>query len=374
MRIYGYIMSLFLWLGTTNILGLPFQYIDFLSASLLVYLLVKKKEVRISKISFYLLLLFMSSFFPYFYVQGLSLEGIKYFIFLIITVISYENFTYDHKPYDILKFLISLISSFVTLTAMSLLVIILNNGLESITGIYQYKNSLILGFGGSNYIAAILTFIGVLSLGIYFSNYIFKLETLYISVICLLMVIVLNSRTAIICFIVGIVLNLISNNYKNIYIYTAVILIVLIIWYMYLKTNFISLLFIRFSTENGNISVRLNQFSHIFSAIKNFTVFELLFGRGYGSEKIYYGLLIHNLLLKLMYSFGIIGCFVYFRIFIKIFKNVNSPMRIAILTVFIGSMFEPILLTAFFDTIFFIITMTYMNFVKSLKKFGVNHM
>ncbi|HFD1829666.1 TPA: hypothetical protein QFL99_002587, partial [Enterococcus faecium] len=200
---------------------------------------------------------------------------------------------------------------------------------------------------------------GVLSIGLYLSGDEFKSELLFLSIICFLLVIILNSRTSIICYILGVLMNVvhtsISKNSSSKKVLFLLFIFIVAFIYVYLKTEFIELLLSRFTSENGNVSSRFSQFSQTYNDIKQFSLFELFFGRGYGSEKLNSILLIHNFLIKLIYSFGFLGCTIYFALLKNLFSGTEASFRIVLLIVLLGSMFEPALLTAFFDTIFFVI-------------------
>ncbi|WP_148497792.1 hypothetical protein [Paenibacillus senegalensis] len=140
---------------------------------------------------------------------------------------------------------------------------------------------------------------------------------------------------------------------------------------------FLTLLFERFSTEQVNILARLTQYSHIYHIIYNNGVVRFFFGNGMGTEtNILDGLLIHNIILKLIYSAGIIGALVYilyYFIVLKDFKNVSfEGFRLkkyfyGVAALGITSFMEPVMYTAFIE-FFLVVYVAFLSVVKKLSK------
>ena len=255
------------------------------------------------------------------------------------------------------------------LSLVSILNIVLTNNLYSETSFYMYKGLFNLPYGESNYIASFFLFIGLLLLSILFNKEQINLELqpiwfrflFYVFLIVSpIVILILNSRASIIAYIITFSLVLLFKYKKN-KVKSIVFLVFLFIIFILISkyTNFIGLLNSRIIDENVNVEARLNQYAEVIETIKHQNISKLLFGNGFGIDKFTFGILIHSLFLKIIYSYGVIGLIIQLYIYLKTFFISNKIFAFPMVGLAVVSMAEPVLFTGLIDYVIVISLATF---------------
>ncbi|MFD2803477.1 hypothetical protein ACFSYB_01000 [Litchfieldia salsa] len=141
------------------------------------------------------------------------------------------------------------------------------------------------------------------------------------------------------------------------------------------ETVFFTLILDRFNSESSNILSRLNQYNDIINYIFNNGIIKFFIGNGMGTEKSIFsdGLLIHNILLKLIFSIGLLGILlyaIYYYFFLSdllLVSREETELKkyfYSIIALGISSFVEPVLYTSFIE--YFLVI--YLALVSTLKR------
>ncbi|MCD4961905.1 O-antigen ligase family protein [Enterococcus casseliflavus] len=371
MYLLFFLFGFFMFKGNIIILGQPFLYFEIFTYIVLILLFFLKK-LRFMKFSKFIYLLILQNFLLAFNTGNFGLlQGAKNSISMLFILITFSSLSIHVKVEEKIKYFLYFIYGFELFSLVSILRIVIENSLYDSSTIYMYKSLFILPYGESNYVASFFLFFGLFQFTIFFENRfsyfdilnrINKIIFLFFMIIAPVLILILNSRTSILAYIITVAIISLKNSKNNLKKVAILVLSsVFIIVYFQKNTNFISLIFDRFLNENNNVSYRFNQFSLVLRDISNGNIFQLFFGNGYGSDKITYGILIHNLILKLLYSLGIFGTSIYLYIYYVLAGLGKRLFFFSMFGLLLGSMFEPILFTNYFDSIMMIIIGFFLN-------------
>ncbi|HWO77459.1 MAG TPA: O-antigen ligase family protein [Bacillus sp. (in: firmicutes)] len=358
-------------------INIPVFYIEIVALALTLFFLIKTKRVVIDKFTVVIFCLIIIHTVTLFTTEDFvrAFEGVKTYIFLIVIYYSIKSFLETLNSKKIFKFIVAFEFCFFFFTFFKIIEIVISNNLYLTKTFYMYKSYFSLPFGNSNYIAQIMLFFTVAFFISALNNrrfFYFLLFTMGITSLFLL-----NSRSAILSLIITLLIYFTTSVKKlrfNIKTSVVFIIVVVSLFLVGRQSVFFTLALERFKFENGNISSRLNQYNDIINYIINSGIVKFLIGNGMGTEtSILNSLLIHNIILKVIFSIGILGFLsyvIYYYFFLSDILSISKEdtevkkYLYSIIALGISSLVEPVLYTSFIE--YFLVM--YLAFVSTLKR------
>ncbi|SDP86353.1 hypothetical protein SAMN05216565_109128 [Litchfieldia salsa] len=359
-------------------LNIPVFYTEILILVLTMYYLIVTKRALVDKYTIVIFILIFIHSVTLFITQDFvrALEGVKTYLFLFVIYYSINNFLMHLNQKKIFKFINTFEFTFFLFAIFGIYKIVISNNLYSTNTIYMYKSYFILPFGSSNYISQIMLFFTITFLISALNNR--KIIYYLFSTLGITSLFLLNSRSAILSLIITILIFFITSVRKMRFNLKASVLFSLVVISLFIvgkETVFFTLILDRFNSESSNILSRLNQYNDIINYIFNNGIIKFFIGNGMGTEKSIFsdGLLIHNILLKLIFSIGLLGILlyaIYYYFFLSdllLVSREETELKkyfYSIIALGISSFVEPVLYTSFIE--YFLVI--YLALVSTLKR------
>lgn len=350
-KIFPYLIGICMFLGSIQI-AIPVFYLEMLLTLYLIYLIFAGKEIVLDKNILFYFLFFILQIFSAAINGGDYLQGIKIYFFCIIIYTVIFNFLRNSSVEKIDSFFTKVSMTFLGASTLKIIYIVWENNLWNTNLIYNYKANFVLAYGSSNYIAAFFACYSIYYLWKILSSDKIKIKNFGVLLVYSIVILLLNSRTSMIIYgvfallllIVKIIFSKITYSKK---IFTSIFFLFAMIFISRLPT--FQLMLSRFENENVNLVYRFSQFSEVLEVMKNSEFLNILFGYGFGADKDGFSMLIHNVVLKLIYSTGVVS--LVFYIF-YIFKFINIGIKelenytLLVLVLLVISFLEPVMYTA----------------------------